>query len=382
MKKQDFLKILRKFNDGSASEEEKSFLSAYYNLFEAKPDITKMLDPGKLDQLKKQIKAGIDTQIAGDIPHIKPRHSVFRRFAAAAVLIILLGAGVIFYLLKAPSVKEQHYAGQVIPPGGNKAILTLANGTRVILNNAKNGVLTLQNGTVIKKTRDGQLVYDASAAESKVAYNTISTPRGGQYRIILPDSSEVYLNAASSLRFPTAFTGSSRGVVLTGEAYFEVSHNKNKPFRVSSGSETVEVLGTHFAINAYTDEQLIKTTLLEGKVKVTIPGKTVTLNPGEQSQVLLGTHADTLINVIQNANLDEAVAWKNGYFQFENADLQTIMRQFSRWYDVKVVYEGRIGNRLFSGQIHRDLDARQALELLNYADVHFYVDGKKIIVSQ
>ena len=199
--------------------------------------------------------------------------------------------------------------------------------------------------------------------------------------VILPDSSKVYLNAASSLHFPTTFAGKIRKVSLTGEAYFEVTHNKNKPFMVTSAGQTVEVLGTHFDINAYIDEHAIKTTLLEGSVKVTASGKTVLLTPGQQSQVVQNKSLDTLINVVQNANLDEAVAWKNGYFQFENTDLQTIMRQFSRWYDVKVIYEGRSDGRLFSGQIHRNLNAAQALDLLDYANVHFTINGKTIIVS-
>ncbi len=381
MKKQDFLRILRKFNKGLASGEEKSFLSAYYNLFEAKSDITEMLSPDKRDLLKDQIKAGIDIKIAR-LQETKRPNLFLRRIAAAAILFVVLGAGISFYLVKTNFFSSHNYAKNIITPGGNKAVLTLANGTQIILSNVKNGALTLQNGTVIKKTANGQLVYDASAAGSNViAYNTISTPRGGQYMIILPDSSKVYLNAASSLRFPTAFADKIRKVTLIGEAYFEVAHNKNKPFMVTSAGQTVEVLGTHFDINAYADEHSIKTTLLGGSVKVSASGKTALLIPGQQSQVVQNKNLDTLINVLQHANLDEAVAWKNGYFQFENADLQTIMRQFSRWYDVKVIYDGQPGGRLFSGQIHRNLNAVQALDLLNYANVHFTIDGKTIIVS-
>jgi transmembrane sensor len=206
MKKQEFLRILRKFNKGLASGEEKSFLSAYYNLFEAKSDITEMLSPDKRDLLKDQIKAGIDIKIAR-LQKTKRPNLFLRQIAAAAILFVVLGSVISFYLVKTNFFNNHNYAKNIIPPGGNKAVLTLANGTQIILSNVKNGVLTLQNGTVIKKTANGQLVYDASAAGSNViAYNTISTPRGGQYMVILPDSSKVYLNAASSLRFPTAFT--------------------------------------------------------------------------------------------------------------------------------------------------------------------------------
>jgi len=227
MEKQEFLRFLHKFNEGSASEEEKIFLLAYYNLFEAKSDISDMLSPDKRDQLKKQIKKSIDAKIIQSTQQVKRPYFLFRQIAAAAILLILLGAGVTFYLVKTEFFKGHNYAKNIIHPGGNKAILTLANGTQIILSNAKNGVVTLQNGTVIKKTANGQLVYDASASgNGAMSYNTITTPRGGQYMVILPDSSKVYLNAASSLRFPTAFAGTSRQVSLTGEAYFEVAHNK------------------------------------------------------------------------------------------------------------------------------------------------------------
>jgi hypothetical protein len=379
MKKQEFLRILKKNNKGSASEEEKSFLSAYYNMFEAKSDIPEMLSPDKRDLLKKQIKAGLDIKIKKHKQKNAIPYLLLRQIAAAAILFIILSGGITFYLVKS---NNRNYAKNNIPPGGNKAILTLANGTTIILGNIKNGILTLQGGTVVKKTGNGQLLYDASdVRNSALAYNTISTPRGGQYTVILPDSTKVYLNAASSLRFPTSFSGKFRTVSLTGEAYFEVAHNKNKPFMVTSEGQTVEVLGTHFDINAYADEHVIKTTLLEGSVKVTASGKTAQLIPGQQSQVIQGKNLDTLINLVSNVNMDEAVAWKNGYFQFESANLQSIMRQFSRWYDVKVIYEGQPDNRLFSGQIHRNLNAAQALDLLNYANVHFTIDGKTIIVS-
>lgn len=270
-----------------------------------------------------------------------------------------------------------------IAPGGNRAILTLANGKQIVLTNAQNGFLAQQGGTQINKTGNGQVIYNAaqSIGGTDTAYNVITTPRGGQYTIILPDSSKVYLDANSSLRFPAAFSGKLRTVMLTGEAYFEVAHNKNRPFHVLTKGQMVEVLGTHFNVNAYDDEKFIKTTLLEGSVRVSTGGKVAMLTPGEQS--LTGNEVTTSknISVIQNANTDEAVAWKNGFFQFDNADIKTIMRQFARWYNVDVVFEGSVQERLFSGEIHRNLTVLQALELLNYANVHFNIDGKRIIVS-
>jgi len=383
MKKQHFLKILRKYNAGKASEEEKSFLLAYYNLFEGELDITEMLTGEKRDLFKNQMKANIYRKIIQQEQKPFKSNLLIRRLAAAAIIFVICTTGITLYIFRAELFKGQTYTKNDIAPGGNKAILTLANGTQIILTNAKNGLLALQGGTKISKTASGQIFYDASlqGKRSDTAYNTITTPRGGQYLVVLPDSSKVYLNAASTLRFPTAFIGNTRTVVLTGEAYFEVSHDKSKSFHVLTKGQNVEVLGTHFNINAYDDERSVNTTLLEGGVKVYFNGQVARLIPGEQSQVSTTGGTGSGIKVIQNANTDEAVAWKNGFFQFNNADLQTIMRQYARWYDVKVIYEGKTKERSFSGEIHRNLTAAQALDVLNYADVHFNIHGRTIIVS-
>jgi ferric-dicitrate binding protein FerR (iron transport regulator) len=323
-----------------------------------------------------------------DLHQQKPVAKTFKlyyRLTAAAIVLIIFSAGLFNYIQKRNSTLFslfQHPRND-ISPGGNKAILLLANGQQIVLTNAKNGLLAQQGGTQINKTANGQLIYIAAQAVKRTdtAYNTITTPRGGQYTVILPDSSKVYLDANSSLRFPAAFSGKLRTVMLTGEAYFEVAHNKKMPFHVITKGQTVEVLGTHFNINAYDDEKVIKTTLLEGSVRISIAGSQALLAPGGQSQIASPIAAGKSINVIQNVNTEEAVAWKNGFFQFENADVQTIMRQFARWYNVDVVFDGKVNERLFSGEIHRNLTLLQALELLNYANVHFNIDGKKIIVS-
>jgi ferric-dicitrate binding protein FerR (iron transport regulator) len=386
MEKRKFLLLLKKYRTGQASEQEESYLSAYYNLFEAKPDITEMLSPEEKDFLKDQIKAGLKKKI--ELHQQKPvakTYKLYYRLTAAAIVLIAFSAGLFSYTQKRNSnlFSLFRHSQNDVAPGGNKAILTLANGNRIILTNAKNGLLAQQGGTQINKTASGQIIYNAAQAvrAADTAYNTITTPRGGQYMVVLPDSSKVYLDANSSLRFPAAFSGKLRTVMLTGEAYFEVAHNKNMPFHVLTKGQAVEVLGTHFNINAYDDENTIKTTLLEGSVRVSIGGTLALLIPGEQSQIAGPVTPGKSINVIQNANTEEAVAWKNGFFQFENADIQTIMRQFARWYNVDVVFDGKVNERLFSGEIHRNLTLLQALELLNYANVHFNIDGKKIIVS-
>lgn len=386
MEKGQFLELLKKHRTGTASAQESSYLAAYYNLFESEPDITGILSTEEKEFLSNQIKAGIKSKIAlNQQKPVAKTHPLIRRFAAAAIILAVLSAAMFFYVQKVSGNRFSAFwhNEKDILPGGNKAILTLANGKQIILTNAKNGLLAQQGSTQINKTGSGQIIYNASgtANSTDTSYNTITTPRGGQYVVVLPDSSKVYLNAASSLRFPAAFAGKLRTVMLTGEAYFEVAHNKAKPFHVITKGQTVEVMGTHFNINAYNDEKAIKTTLLEGSVRVSDAGKTAMLTPGEQSQISDPFIAVRGITIDPNANTDEAVAWKNGFFQFENADIQTIMRQFSRWYDVDVVFRGAVQERLFSGEIHRNLTVLQALELLNYANVHFNIDGKKIIVS-
>jgi transmembrane sensor len=386
MEKRKFLLLLKKYRTGKASEQEESYLAAYYNLFEAKPDITEMLSPEEKDFLKDQIKAGLKKKI--ELHQQKPvakTYKLYYRLTAAAVVLIAFSVVLLFYAQKDNGnifAAFRHIPND-IAPGGNKAILTLANGNQIILTNAKNGLLAQQGGTQINKTANGQIIYNVAQAVkgTDTAFNTITTPRGGQYIVVLPDSSRVYLDASSSLRFPAAFSGKLRTVMLTGEAYFEVAHNKNMPFHVITKGQTVEVLGTHFNINAYNDERDIKTTLLEGSVRVSTEGSMALLMPGEQSQISGSVTAGKSITVIRYANTDEAVAWKNGFFQFENADIKTIMRQFARWYNVDVVFEGNVQDRLFSGEIHRSLTVLQALDLLNYANVHFNIDGKKIIVS-
>lgn len=386
MEKRQFLSLLKKYRKGKASDQEKKFLDAYYNAFDAKPNVIEILSAEENESLKKQIKAGLKRKIelSGQKTIIKS-YRLYYRLAAAAVMLIVLSAGLLIYAHtnRIDVFSAFNRAKNDVAPGSNKAILTLANGKTIILTNAKNGLLAQQGGTQINKTANGQIIYNAAqvVGGTDTSYNTITTPRGGQFMVVLPDSTKVYLDAGSSLRFPAAFTGKLRTVMLTGEAYFEVAHNKARPFHVLTKGQMIEVLGTHFNINAYDDEKVIKTTLLEGSVRVSDAGKLALLIPGEQAQIAQPFSGSKGINVIRNADTEEAIAWKNGFFQFDNADIQTIMRQFSRWYNVDVTFDGQVKERLFSGAIHRNLTLLQALDLLNYANVHFNIDGKKITVS-
>ena len=340
-------------------------------------------------QFGRAIKEKINRSLRPETPVIY-RRNWFR--AAAVVLIVVLGAA--FYYWRQP-LSDQQLAEKApdaplpiqVVPGGNKALLTLADGSTIILDSASNGLLGTQGNIKIQKLENGLLAYEVNGktiTENDAAfYNTISTPRGGQYKVTLSDGTTVWLNAASSIRFPVVFTGAQRLVEVTGETYFEVAKNASKPFKVKTVNQEVEVLGTHFNINAYDDEASIKTTLLEGKVKVTVPGNTATqsarfLKPGQQS----GISKSGQINIINNADTEEAVAWVKGRFQFENTDLRTMLRQFARWYDVEVEYRGPV-DLYFTGQLTRNEQVTKVFKQLELTgEVHFRMEGRKVIVTR
>ncbi|WP_158995645.1 FecR family protein [Mucilaginibacter sp. L196] len=304
---------------------------------------------------------------------------VWRKFATAAAVLFFIGIG--FYLqnkVNKPQIITAKLLHDVMP-GGNKATLTLANGSSIILDTAHNGVLAKQGNSIINKTKNGQLVYSADPNEQAATpvTNTISTPRGGQYQVVLPDGSKVWLNAASSIKYPTFFNGKKRLVEITGEAYFEVAKNASMPFIVKSNRAEVEVLGTHFNIMAYDDETLMKTTLLEGSVKITSGKTSDILKPGEQA--LLNEKGQ--LQVTDDVDVNEETAWKNGLFQFKDADVESIMRQLGRWYNVTISYEGKICARQYTGKISRNVKASELLNMLKYTGLNSRIEGKNIIIT-
>jgi transmembrane sensor len=335
------------------------------------------------------------------------------RVAAAAIIVLALGTAGYWFINRQDNKitkKEQPVprTAEDVLPGSNKAVLTLANGAVIVLDSARNGSLAQQgNADVIKQT-DGQLIYrredgksggqltiDHSPADSyRETYNTLATPRGGQYHLVLPDGTNVWLNAASSLRYPVTFAGNERSVELSGEAYFEVAKDARKPFHVITPAQDVEVLGTHFNVNAYNDETAVKTTLLEGSVKVvkreTVPQggskeNSEILKPGEQA-VLSRTHSPLTtrhspFTIDHSPDLEQVMAWKNGFTSFSKADIKSIMRQVARWYNVEVVYEGDIPQRSFTGGISRSARLSELLRLLEVSKVHFRIEGNRLIVT-
>jgi transmembrane sensor len=380
MQREEFYQLFDKFKAGECTPDEIAFIESWYLIYEEfdNHDLTLADRKEDLDKVWGQLK----------IISQKKQISIWPRVIAAASILLFLSTGG-YYLhyrqKKQPQIAQNKMND--IPPGGNKAILTLSNGRQISLNNAQNGKLVNQGNTIIRKTAIGQIVYTAVAANVESAptqtlYNTMTTPKGGQYLVILPDGSKVLLNAASSLRYPTAFTGKERKVELSGEAYFEVVHNAALPFRVVVADQVVEDLGTHFNINAYQDEHLIKTTLIEGGVNISVKNHHVILKPGQQATLNIDS-TDQNIKVIENANVEEATAWKNGYFRFNNEKIPEIMRQLSRWYNVDIVYKGNITNDGLNGKISRFKNISQVLQMLESTKlVHFKVAGKEVTVIE
>jgi ferric-dicitrate binding protein FerR (iron transport regulator) len=304
--------------------------------------------------------------------------SRYRWVAAAVFLFLFISAIFFFQNLEAPEGMVQGGAYQEdVLPGGDRARLTLSDGTIILLDSAGNGMLAKQGTAEVIKTKDGQLVYaGADEPVGEVVYNVLQTPRGGQYAITLPDDSKVWLNAASSLRYPVVFGKKERVVSISGEAYFEIARDERRPFKVEVNGMEVEVLGTQFNINSYGDEESIRTTLFEGKVGVRAFGMRRQLNPGQQIQVRPSGN----LSIVDDANLEETIAWKDGYFQFEKSDIQSVMRQLSRWYDVEVRYEGVVSKH-FIGGISRNVRLSQVLMMLEQTgEVKFKIEGHKIIV--
>lgn len=400
--------LLQRFFQQDCTPQEKEELALWIDMLQNDEEwrlrleeIWNEYEPGeKMDALRADaILEEIISEKGTEAP-VKVMRPYYRRWRVAAAVTLALAASVAYTLHKQP-VKKEGISADIarqkknipIPPGGNKAILTLANGQTVVLDSAGNGALVQQGNTQVVKVASGLLAYQnreaGSARQQLVHYNTITTPRGGQYQVILPDGSKVWLNAASSLHFPTAFAGKQRRVEVSGEAYFEIAENAAAPFIVgivSSGGQkegTVQVLGTHFNINAYGDEPSIRTTLLEGKIKI---GKVLSgggiqegtvLSPGEQAVMNRGGG----LRVEEDVNLNGVVAWKNGLFEFEGDDIESVMRQLSRWYDVDIRIQGNIPDR-FTGSIPRNITFSRVFEVLQKTgSIHYRIENREIIVS-
>ncbi|WP_165806595.1 FecR family protein [Chitinophaga parva] len=313
----------------------------------------------------------------------RPRslHTI-RKWVAAAALLAGVAAGTYYFTQQytppvKPASKPATSTSLAVKPGTNKAVLTLADGTQVPLDSTGSGALALQGNSRITQQRNGQLTYTANGnASTTLQYNNLHVPRGGQFRITLSDGTKVWLNAASDLHYPTSFGPGDRRVELSGEAYFEVAQQANHPFKVVVNSSEVQVLGTSFNVSAYGDEAFTRTTLLEGAVKVKSLQGEARLRPGQQAQI----HTGGQITVKDDVDMDEVVAWKNGYFQFNHEKISGVMNQLSRWYDLDVTYQGTIPDREFGGHISRSSSIEDIIRILELSKIHVKVDNKKITV--
>lgn len=389
MDRQEARLLLERYLAGQCTPEEEVRVKSWYQALEE--EYAWGLDEAGRAARGEQLKAKIDASLgfqAQEIPVVPVSRTRWLRIAAAAVLILTLGGGAWWLLDKKEVLPPSPLTAALVndaAPGGNRAVLTLADGTHITLDSAQNGALAQQGGIKVMKVDSGQLAYEANTLQARgatVQFNTLKTPRGGSYGVTLPDGTRVWLNAASSLKYPTAFTGNERKVILEGEAYFEVAGNAAQPFKVSVAAASadgmpmeVTVLGTRFNIMAYRDEKTINTTLIAGAVKVAQGNTERQLAPDQQAQV----SATGEIAVRKDIHAADAAAWKNGLFHFQKADLPSVMRQIARWYDMDIVYEGQPDIRL-SGMISRNINVSEVLKLLASNGAHFRIAGKKIVV--
>lgn len=378
MDSDQYIKLYEKFISGQCTPEEENLLMEYQ-------DNLKMRDvpPSRLSADERIAKFQIYSRIYSVINgrRVKRLRPVF--WWAAAAVLIALSIGTVLFKFKFQQTNEKNnlYSGKEnsIKPGTTTATLTLADGTTITLDKAKNGVLATSAGAVIRKLKNGLLAYDYDGSEKTDPnlLNTIRIPRGGQYTVHLPDGTIVWLNSESSLSYPVTFSASRREVILKGEAYFEVAKDRKKPFIVHAGRADINVLGTQFNVSAYTGDNVVKTTLLEGSVRLTNESASAILIPGEQG-IAIGTN-----NSIskRHVNVNRVIAWKNGYFIFKDDSIRDIMKQIGRWYDVDIEYRGDVTDKTFGGIYSKNKDIEELLKGLELTGiVNFKIDGRRVIV--
>ena len=308
-------------------------------------------------------------------PPVKPFFRTLRWVAAASVVVLLAGTGLHVYHRSSSKIYPTELPKQfVIHPGSDKARLQLANGTVIELDTVKNGSIAVQSGTMIVKNGAAVHYTASSGIAGTEAYNVLTTPRAGQYQIILPDGSKVWLNNVSTLRYPVAFSGKERRVELTGEAFFEIAKLTDKPFYVSAGNSTIAVLGTSFNVSVYADEDLHRTTLIDGKVKVTTSAGSLVLHSGEQAEEVNARLS------VRHPDVYSVISWRNGFFNFSDASVETVMKQIGRWYDVKIEYEGRPATQKLEGSISRNQDLSETLAALELLKIHTKLKDSTVIV--
>ncbi|HWW42499.1 FecR family protein [Pedobacter sp.] len=380
----DYINTLaHKWRSGQISQQEMQELNTWYE--QHQDEFVEL--PGEYKDQPDLIKDRIEKQVFDRINRGKPeswkKNNLGSKIAVAASIILIAAAGLFYNKYNRRQEPATGNYSKTIVPGKQGATLMLANGKKIRLSDAGNGELAKESGVSISKTANGQITYEIKqpldAANQEEQVNTLSTEKGETYGIKLPDGSLVILNAASSITYAANITAlHERRVKLRGEAYFEVAKDKIHPFIVETEQQQVAVLGTHFNVMAYEDEETVKTTLLEGAVKISAHGKYQSLKPGQQAEV-----KPSGIQLLDNVDLEEITAWKNGDFKF-NDNLENIMSKIARWYNVEIIYQNKFAPDLtFSGKISRSRNISCILKMLEYnGDVHFKIEGRKIIVTK
>ena len=385
--REDCIALLTYFKNADAGKIDRLIDANTFDLTEG-PEFDGEQSKDLLNRIKSDLR--FERAHVKEITPLRPTPKFYQNkwLKIAAAAIVLFTIGVLFFQQESSFFKQnsnskaKNEKASVILPGSKKAILTMTNGQSIALNNVANGILAQTNAGHVVKTNTGEIVYKNSGNGSSakgLEYNTLSTPKGGEYQVILPDGTKVWLNSASSITYPTAFTDKERRVTIIGEAYFEVAKNKNIPFFVNVNNAQIRVLGTHFNIAAYGDDEEMTTTLIEGSVQVTKNKKQSMLKPGQKAVIYNGT--DNI--VVSEANIEDAIAWKNGYFVFDDNDVNGVMKKISRWYDVTVDYRSNVSDQKFGGTFYR---SKSIAELLQYLEkigkVRFNIEGRRIIVMK
>lgn len=388
--------LLDEYTTGSISPEDRQQLLAA------------LRDPLWADEVANMLQQDLETgrydAVAAELPEVRERlqqrlskliqpapavavtsRNIFpikwRQTAAALFVLAGLSAAAL-YLTRSDQQqvgKKTANTAVNIGPGGNKAMLTLSDGSTIPLEQATDGIIAQQGSTRVVKLASGQLAYQLQpGADTTVRWNTISTPRGGEYQVTLPDGTKAWLNAASAITFPVAFTKYDRQVMITGEVYLEVAPSASQPFTVTANDIAVKVLGTSFNVCAYKDEAYTKITLITGSVKIKVRNREWQMKPGQQAAVNTN---DTIVRINTNTDIEQTLAWKNGLFNFNGADLHTVMRQLERWYSIQVRYEGPVSDIIFKGEMYKNVNLSDVLEMLKAMDVKFQLKDSTLTVK-
>lgn len=380
-----FQELIDKYLTNAILAEEQEQLFDMIEKKEYRADLEKVVKEALDMSFEVEEDEALRERIFGLLQQRKNRPKVFRMYAlrrwgwSAASVVLILASVLVFRMINKKSNAPAPAIATVVDvePGRDGAILTLADGTHLLLDSLDNGVVATQNG-VQAVLKNGQLAYKVKERiAGEVVYNTMTTPKGRQYHMTLPDGTQVWLNAASSVYFPTVFSNKKRNITITGEVYLEVAPDPRRPFTVTAGKTTIEVLGTHFNVMAYENEAVMKTTLAEGSVQLSHGEHKLTLLPRQQAQV-----TGNIARLVKDVDMDAELAWKNGWFNFKYMDIQTVMKQVERWYDITVEYEGRIPEKRFNGELPRNVKLSELLEMLRFSEVKFVLQDKVLTIKE